>query len=125
MKPPPKRVRKSKSSFQHLQISKNPDTSTSATTTTTVRIIMLGPKTKKGRFGARHFDLDVEKPVELPPAPQDIIEEDPNAFDAAQWHDMLEDNVIHVAKRKRKQRNDSVSYLLCRYPAQLNIRRLK
>lgn len=80
----------------------------------TVRLVTVSNKTSKGRFGVRNSTINVEKPVEPLPVPLDaaeVLPEDPNAFDAAQWHDMLEDNVIQVAKTKRKQRNDSVRTL--------------
>lgn len=113
-KPPPKRSRKSKTSCRRFDIGTTLESNTATTATTTVRLVTLGGKTARGRFGARNSTLNVAKPTETRPAPPNIDEappEDPNAFDAAQWHDMLEDNVIQVVKQKRKQRNDSVSSL--------------
>lgn len=71
----------------------------------TIRLVTVGDKSRTGRFDLKVSTVEVE-PIAPPPV---VPDEDVNAPDAEQWHDMLGDSVIPVVKLKRKQRNDSVS----------------
>lgn len=116
---PPKRTRKKATGFQQYL----PDLPSAAADNDGVRLVTVrGGKSRSGRFGVRRSTILVQQvsetvtpPSDLPSDPPSdhtqISLEDPNAPDSAEWHDMLEDNVIHVVKRQRKQRNDSVSRL--------------
>lgn len=77
-----------------------------------VHLAVVGSKSSKGQFSIRNTTHNIESPLEAllaPPEVVDIPPEDPDAVDAHEWHDMLDDNVVQVVKTKRKQRNDSVS----------------
>lgn len=86
-----------------------------------VRVVTVGAKDSRGRFGTRNSIVNVSSVPEIPSSAAEATvphldstlppDEDPNALDASEWYDMFNDNEIHVVKRKRKQRNDSVSYL--------------
>lgn len=112
VKPPPKRSRKKAMSYQQYI-----PAGTSSNSQQLVSVFSVGSKGSSGRFGVKHSVIQVERTPKILPGPtqlqdevQNMLLEDDNAQDAAEWHDMLEDEEINVTKRKRKQRNDSVSY---------------
>lgn len=71
-----------------------------------VHLAVVGNKSSNGQFSVHTTAINIEPAL---PEVVDAPQEDPNAVDAHEWHDMLEDNVVKVVKTKRKQRNDSVS----------------
>lgn len=83
----------------------------------TVELITVKKTSRSGRFGVRRRRVIVtvgEDPQALDPIVpvpdlEEVPAEDPAALDASLWEDMLGDDVVCTVKRKRKQRNDSVS----------------
>lgn len=86
----------------------------------TVQVVKVAAKSRGGRFGVKRSNITVERPEETIVIDDSGIEqEDPDAQDAALWEDMLGDDVFNIVKRKKKQRNDSVSRCLCSSEIQL------
>lgn len=77
--------------------------------------VIVGTRSRRGRFGVRRSTVTVGAHIEPVNPTSDLAQvpvEDSGAPDAEQWHDMLGDNITHVVKAKRKQRNDSVSFFI-------------